>query len=58
MIADAVSFCPDPAVAYAAFPVEPTAGEFALLRRMTPRDRGDPFELAVRPHLLHQSFLN
>jgi len=57
LIASALNFSPDLAVAFIDFRAEP-ARELAPLRGVTPRDRGDPFELAVRPHLLHQSFLN
>jgi hypothetical protein len=57
-IASALDFSPDLAVAFLDIPAQPTARELAPLRGVTPRDRGDPFELAVRPHLLHQSFLN
>lgn len=58
LIASALNFSPDLAVAFLGVPAHPTARELAPLRGVTPRDRGDPFELAVRPHLLHQSFLN
>jgi hypothetical protein len=58
MIGGVMTFSPQPAVLFVGFPPEPTAREAASLRGVTPRDRGDPFELAVRTHLLHQSFLN
>jgi hypothetical protein len=58
MIASVLTFSPDLFVASVNFPAEPTASEVAPLRGVTPRDRGDPFEMAVRPHLLHQNFLN
>jgi hypothetical protein len=58
LIASALTISSDLAVATLNFPIEPTASELAPLRGVRPRDRGDPFELAVRPHLLHQTFLN
>jgi hypothetical protein len=58
MIAGAVAFTLELTVAPAAIEVEPSAGALVLLRGAAPRDRGDPYELAVRPHLWHQVFLN
>ena len=58
MLAAVKTFSPDLVVAFVDLPVGPTASELAPLRGVSPRDRGDPFELAVRTHLLHQNLLN
>ena len=39
-------------------PIDVTSATIELSRSRTCDDGGDPFYLAVRPHLLHQVFLN
>jgi hypothetical protein len=53
------TFVPDVSLAVGSLAaIVPVAGQVVLSRPFSPRDRGDPFDLAVRPHLLHQVFLN
>jgi hypothetical protein len=57
-VASALKYVPDMAVASAIVIDQPPTKQSIRLQGTLPRDRGDPFELAVRPHLAHQVFLN
>lgn len=57
-VASALTFVPDVTVVYAVITDQSPAGQLVSLRRTSTRERGDPVEPAVRPHLAYQVFLN